>query len=103
MSGAQGLALPAGSAFHRKAPQTSAGMSLGKQALAGRQREQHTPGKGTLGVQIRGCSFVGAPSLTVSSGSLFTAALQALRNSLASRDPTDSAQGPHASTQPLEG
>lgn len=42
LSGAQGLALPAGSAFHKKAPQTSAGVSLGKQSLAGRQREQGT-------------------------------------------------------------
>ena len=60
--------------------------------------------EGNLGVQIRGCgSFVGAPSLTVSSGSLFTAALWAPRSSLARRDPMDLAQGPHASTQPLQG
>lgn len=60
--------------------------------------------EGNLGVQIWGCgSFVGAPSLTVSSGSFLTAALRAPRSSLASRGPMDLAQGPHASTQPLEG
>lgn len=90
LSGARWLALPIECSFHKRAPQTRAGVSTGKVSVGGCTFQGETL---WALVWERG-SFRGlcAPSLAVSSGSLFTAALGTPRSSLASRNPMDSAQ-----------